>query len=309
MNEKLETHYKTVKSLLEEKWYNISEVKEINYWVQFSIKTHNSNWLIRIYINKKSEFTLDFSQIKNSELENSIKFILNYKTKKKDKEEITTEIDTIPIIWTDESWKGDYFWPLVIASVYINEKTLPILKSLWVKDSKKISDKKIMELAENIKEICKEQFSIIEITPKTYNRMYTDFKIEKQNLNYLLAWWHAKAIEETLWKVDCNIVLSDKFWDEKLIIDKLQKKWKLVTLKQQHKAESNIAVAAASILARARFLYRIEKLSKVYNIKLGKWASTNVINQAKIINKKYWLEELEKVAKLHFKTSNSVLDA
>ena len=86
----------------------------------------------------------------------------------------------------------------------------------------------------------------------------------KKNLNTLLAWGHAKAIEELLSKVECNTAIADQFADERFILSKLQEKGKKLNLIQMHKAEENIAVAAASILARARFLQKLSKLSSEY---------------------------------------------
>lgn len=210
------------------------------------------------------------------------------------------------IIGTDESGKGDFFGPLVTAAVYVDDNNKNLLTKSGVKDSKKISDDKIMILADTIKKICADKYSIIEISPEKYNDLYSKFKSEKKNLNTLLAWGHAKAIEEVLNKVDCSNALSDKFADEKFILSKLQEKGKKINLRQEHKAEDNIAVAAASVLARARFLQKLKKLSTEYNVLLPKGASQKVIDQAKRFIAINGNEKLRKVAKLHFKTTKSL---
>jgi ribonuclease HIII len=176
-----------------------------------------------------------------------------------------------------------------------------------VKDSKNLSDKKNTELANTIKSICSGRFAIIEISPKKYNDLYEQFVREKKNLYTLLAWGHAKAIEELLSKVDCNTAIADQFADERFILSKLQEKGKKINLIQMRKAEQNIAVAAASILARARFLEKLSMLSSKYKVDITKGVSIAVINNAKKIVKEYGEEHLRAIAKIHFNTTKKVL--
>lgn len=301
--------YLETKNLLIQFGYLISEFKDIDYGIQFTVTKSGVGGIVRIYYNKKRGIKFDFSQIKDENLQKQIQSLIESKTAP----EISIKSNAsysnesfIPTIGTDESGKGDYFGPLVVAGVFVNEKTKSILEKLGVRDSKKISDEKILKLADDIKKICFNQYSVIEISPETYNNLYEDFKKENKNLNTLLAWGHAKAIEEVLNKVDCNNALSDKFADERFIISKLQEKGKKITLRQEHKAESNIAVAAASVLARAKFLDKLKKISQVYNLELSKGASDLVIEQARKLVKLNGIEALHKVAKLHFKTTESV---
>lgn len=162
-------------------------------------------------------------------------------------------------------------------------------------------------MAEKITKICHDRYSIIEISPEKYNDLYDQFIREKKNLNTLLAWGHAKAIEELLAKVECNDAIADQFADERFILSKLQEKGKKLNLIQMHKAEENIAVAAASILARARFLQKLAKLSSEYRVDLSKGVSVNVINNAKNFVATHGKDLLRRVAKLHFKTTKQVL--
>ncbi len=127
-------------------------------------------------------------------------------------------------------------------------------------------------------------------------------------MNVLLAWGHSKAIEEILSKIDCKNAIIDQFADDKIILSKLQERGRGLNLILRHKAENNIAVAAASILARARFLESLAKLSKKYNIDFPKGASENTVKTAKIFVDKYGTDSLGKVAKIHFKITSQVLD-
>lgn len=206
-----------------------------------------------------------------------------------------------PHIGIDESGKGDFFGPLVIAGVYLDEAGAKKLQEAGVCDSKKLTDKKILELEAEIKNIA--VFDIITINPKKYNELYSSFR----NLNRLLAWGHSSVLENLLKKTDAKVAISDKFASsENVILSALKEKGKTIKLIQQTKAEADTAVAAASVLARAEFVKRISFISSQYEINLPKGASDTVLNQAKKFSERYGREELKNVAKIHFKTYESV---
>lgn len=204
-------------------------------------------------------------------------------------------------IGIDESGKGDYFGPLVIAAVFVDATTQGELALMNVRDSKKISDGRILEMAPDIRTIC--PHSIIAIGPQRYNELYRKIR----NLNRLLAWGHAKALETLLDRVSCGHAIADQFGDEQLILNALQEKGRTIVLEQRHKAESDLAVAAASILARAEFLLRLKRLSDEIGTALPKGASPAVELAGRMIVKKHGEERLGSVAKLHFKTTQAVL--
>src|SRR5688572_6484780 len=143
---------------------------------------------------------------------------------------------SIERIGIDESGKGDYFGPLVIAAVFVDATTQEELTLMAVRDSKKISDGRILELAPDIKTIC--PHSVIAIGPQKYNELYGKIR----NLNRLLAWGHAKALETLLERVSCERAISDQFGDERLILNALQEKGRRIVLEQRTKAESDLAV-------------------------------------------------------------------
>lgn len=302
--------YKNIKSVLEVDNINVSDYELIDYGLQFNVSILDWSGIIRIYENKKGILKIDYSQLKGGVNAIKIQTLIEGKKatsnlKNSDKNDVELGF---PIIGTDESGKGDYFGPLVSAAVYVDERSAKDLIEYGIKDSKKLSDGKNLELAQEVAKICKGRFAIIEISPEKYNDLYEQFKKEKKNLNTLLAWGHAKAIEEILSKVDCKVAIADQFADESFILGKLQEKGKKLKLIQMHKAEHNIAVAAASILARARFLEKLSKLSNEYKIDLPKGASQAVIENAKKVVDMYGKETLRKVAKLHFKTTTAVVN-
>ncbi len=203
-------------------------------------------------------------------------------------------------IGVDESGKGDFFGPLVIAGVLTDEKNAKYFTELGMKDSKKLSDKKILYFAQEIKKNA--PHSVIAISNGRYNELYSNIK----NLNKLLAWGHARAIENILEKNTCEYALSDKFGDESLIKNALMKNGRSIKLEQMVRAESDIAVAAASILARATFVQKMETMENSYGIKFPKGCSGLVKTAAAEFISKYGKDRLKEVCKTHFKTYNEV---
>lgn len=211
-----------------------------------------------------------------------------------------------PHMGIDESGKGDFFGPLVIASVYTDAKTVDVLKELGARDSKKISsDRVALQLASDIRKKLAGKFAIVTIGPEAYNRMYAKIG----NVNRLLAWGHARAIENLLEKVpDCPRALSDKFGPTARIENALMKNGRKIKMDQRTKAESDPAVAAASILARAGFLHALRNMEKTFGIETVPKGCSNKVKQtaAELIADK-GPGILLKTCKTHFRTTDEVL--
>jgi len=161
-------------------------------------------------------------------------------------------------------------------------------------------------LAGRIREVCAGAFSELEIMPSRYNSLYSQFRTEGKNLNHLLAWAHARVLEDLLEKGYCGYALADKFADEKFIQSRLMAKGSQIVLMQTPKAERNVAVAAASILARDRFLRRLDELSVKFGLTLPKGASAQVIEAARQFVDRQGKAVLAEVAKIHFKTIDQI---
>ena len=215
-----------------------------------------------------------------------------------DEKQIEGEITEENYIGIDESGKGDFFGPLIIAGVAVDNNLKKLFSELGIKDSKQLTDDKILKLALQIQKNAK--WSVVTINPQKYNELYSKFK----NLNKLLAWGHARAIENVLEKApNCTLALSDKFAkDDKVIENALLEKGRKIKLVQRTKGENDIAVAAASILARAEFVSRMKSMSNAYKLNFPKGASDKVTQCAKDYMEKYGKERLNEVAKIHFKT-------
>ncbi|MEZ5359095.1 MAG: ribonuclease HIII [Candidatus Zixiibacteriota bacterium] len=206
-----------------------------------------------------------------------------------------------PIIGVDESGKGDFFGPLVIAGVLIEEWDVLALEDIGVRDSKKITDKKILSLAAVIREkyVC----NTVVIMPEKYNQLY----LKIRNLNKLLGWGHAKVIENILTEKPAPAAISDKFGKDHFITDNLQEKGKQIDLIQKVRGEAHPAVAAASVLARAEFINRMDGLSRQYGISFHKGASAAVDAVGRDFVRINGEGMLNKVAKLHFKNYQKIM--
>lgn len=211
-----------------------------------------------------------------------------------------------PHFGIDESGKGDFFGPLVIAGVYVDCGIARQLLALGVTDSKKIgSDNRIHQLADEIGSTAGLAANVVLIGPEKYNLLYEKFG----NLNDLLAWGHARVIENLLLqRPDCKRSLSDKFANERVIQRALLKQAREIKIDQQTKAESDIAVAAASILAREKFVRWMESRGKALGIVLPKGVSAAVKAAARAVVEKAGGDSLRRIAKMHFRTSAEVLD-
>lgn len=217
------------------------------------------------------------------------------------------EVGVKPHIGVDEVGKGDYFGPLVVVACFVNEELAEKFRKIGVGDSKKFSDAKIMKMYEQMKDY--EYYYPSIVMPEEYNRLVKETK----NVGLLLARQHSKVIEMGLKDLNekgikCNSVVIDQFSNkESRVKDELGDLGKVANFKQYHKGESDIAVACASVLARGIFLEEMERMSEEYYFKFPKGAS-HVIQQAKEFVSKHGTGELEKVAKVSFKTTKKVLD-
>ncbi len=205
----------------------------------------------------------------------------------------------------DESGKGDFFGPMVISAAYIDETLIDAMRELDVKDSKNItSDKKAMFMGGELRKLLGNRFSLVAIGPAAYNRLYSKMR----SVNRILAWGHARAIENLLEVVpSCPKAISDQFGNKESVERALMQKGQGIELVQRHKAESDMAVAAASILARDAFLRALIKMGKTYDIEFKKGASAAVKETAMQLAKARGPEVLLETAKCHFKTTDDVL--
>lgn len=217
---------------------------------------------------------------------------------------------------SDESGKGDYFGPLVVAAVYTDEVLSDEMAKLGVKDCKEMSDKAVLSAGSELRRLLgKDRYAVVKLGNAAYNRLYAKMR----NINRMLAWAHGTAIEELLTKVPgCRRVVVDQFAPtEATILRALKPLGRKAEIVQRHKAESDIAVAAASVVARELFIRSCLDMGKECfgdspsedeRIPLGS-SDPKVRELAEKMVREHGPVWLMNHAKTHFQTTDKVLGA
>ena len=200
-------------------------------------------------------------------------------------------------IGTDESGKGSYFGPLVVAGVKIDEDDEKLLEGIGVRDSKKISKSNIKVLSKTIIENC--IHSIVLISPKRYNELYPSMR----SINGFLLWAHKTVIKNILNESYCDFVIIDDFGSAKSLTPSFSN----IKFDIRKRAESDIAVAAASIIARDRFLNWFLGANREYGVDLPIGINDLTIKSGRMLVERHGKDVLKEVAKYHFKTTDKIL--
>jgi len=206
------------------------------------------------------------------------------------------------IIGVDESGKGDFFGPLVVAAVAATDDQAIGFAALGIQDGKKVSKNRILVIDEEIR--ANYPHHIVSIPPGEYNRRYKQIK----NLNRLLAACHAEVIDELCKQTGALRAVSDQFGKVELVDDALSSRGCDIDLKQMHRGEVVPQVAAASIVARAAFIRSMKALSEEYAVDLPLGAAPQVDKAGRELVKIHGPDVLEQVAKLHFKNYGRVVN-
>lgn len=206
-------------------------------------------------------------------------------------------------IGVDEAGKGDVFGPLVVAGVLLTSETELALARRGVRDSKTLADARIRELAQLVRAAC--PVEVLVVPPAEYNRAY---ERQGRNLNRLLAWGHAQVIARLSRGRPVTRAISDQFGDEALLIDALAAEGCRIALEQRPHAESDLAVAAASVVARAEFIAAIHGYGQEIGMRLPLGAATDQVEEAvRQVYRRWGQQGLERVAKMHFASIQKVL--
>jgi ribonuclease HIII len=207
----------------------------------------------------------------------------------------------------DESGKGDFFGPVIAATVIADRSAIEAWVKAGVKDSKKIVEAQIIKLDKIIRETPGVAVRTCFCGMPKYNEIMGR---PGGNLNRLLAWQHATALEQALVAKRVPWGLLDQFTEQPLVQRELtKKKVSDFELRMRTKAEEDPVVAAASVVARAEFVRQMHLLSKKFGAKLQKGAGPLVKEQALAIIEKFGVLALGEFAKLHFRTAYEVVSA
>lgn len=211
----------------------------------------------------------------------------------------------LPHIGVDESGKGDYFGPLVVAGVYADVAGMRRLSDMGCRDSKLIhSEGQVARIAAAIRSLPGVEVELLCIGPKRYNELYS----RMGNLNSLLAWGHVRVISALHARVpSCAHALSDQFASSQWVLRRaLADTGTSIQLHQRPRAEEDTVVAAASIIARARFVEWMNQAAQAARCELPLGCASHVLSAARVFVQKHGRDRLPDVAKLHFKLTTQL---
>lgn len=224
---------------------------------------------------------------------------------KKKKEKILEKIDSkiyyANTIGSDEVGTGDYFGPIVVTASYVEKGNIPFLEELGVKDSKKLTDEKILEIVPKI--IKKIPYECIILSNKEYNENYTD----DMNMNKVKAILHNKVLSKLKEKYQADYIVVDQFAQPYVYYNYLKGTNYIRNITFMTKAEDKcLSVACASLISRYVFLKQFDKLGETIDTFLIKGASDKVDELGVKIVKKYGFDKLKEIAKLNFKNTEKI---
>ena len=286
--------------------------KELPYGRQFQVVAGNEKVVLSVYKGKKGISTVWGGQ-EGLLMDSAMAAISSSSSKKSpDTNILNSEIkESISLlencagfngVWvgSDESGKGDFFGPLVVAAVLVDTTIAEELIKAGVKDCKILTDKEVQRLAPIIKNIAPINV-VLALKPDMYNYRYEQLRLEKKNLNHLLANGHISAIRKAVQqRPECKYALVDQFSIHSGIREALESEFPDLIVVEQKRAEADIAVAAASVLARERFLTLMAELSILAGRALPKGGGETATAQAQEIKNKFGIKILEKLVKKHF---------
>ena len=247
-----------------------------------------------------SDFWITTEKINSGKVD--VKNIAN-KEKKEKIEYIDPKIYHANTIGSDEVGTGDYFGPIVVTAAYVAKENIPFLEELGVKDSKKMTDEKILEVVPKVIKVI--PYESIILTNKEYNEKYD----ENTNMNKIKAIMHNKALFSMREKQpNYNYIVVDQFAMPYVYFNYLKSSTNVVkNITFMTKAEDKcLSVACASIISRYIFLKEFDKLGSNLNLNLLKGASDKVDEQGALIAKQYGIDKLNDIAKLNFKNTEKI---
>ncbi|MDO4178622.1 MAG: ribonuclease HIII [Phascolarctobacterium sp.] len=286
--------------------FSISQEKNIDYGYQFQITDGGSKLTLNVYNGKKGLNPV-FAGDKN--LEAKVREVLGNHPVNIAAEHTERYGDANVWAGSDESGKGDYFGPLVVAAVIVDKNTFGKLSAAGVKDCKLLSDKKILELEDVILQNVVDA-AVLELKPHIYNMRYEQVVAQGGKLNQLLGLGHIAALTQVLNRhPETERALIDQFTNSSENVRVLQQRFPNCKISQTPRAEADLAVAAASVLARARFLRAIKQLSERAGLgDIPKGGGEHVREYARAIVKKFGEGELRNYVKLHFANTGKISD-
>jgi ribonuclease HIII len=272
-----------------------SEPRPIEYGLQFRV---GDKGVVRLYARRDGSVTVDTSQLHDPVVRLRVQGLAADAAG----ESAEPVLRLWPQVGADESGKGDYFGPLVAAAVRVDEFEAAGLAARGVRDSKAVPDDEVALLAAMIEEECATSVEVL--MPNAYNARYAALASRGRNLNDLLAELHAAAIGRLVADGQVGVVIVDQFSAAARIDAALTACCPGIPVVTECGAEGRVAVAAASCVARARFLAGLAELSDDLGLRLPKGGSSPaLVRTAQAIVDRSGAAALERVAKVHFRTT------
>jgi ribonuclease HIII len=304
----IDSFVKAMKNNLDTSGFTIEKEADLDYGTRFRIGYPGSVFNLTIYYSDKKGISKVVGGKVTEDIKAVLLSLLNENTV------MAEENFVVPFnkwIGSDESGKGDYFGPLVAAGFLVDKEIERGILKLGVRDSKMLSDTRIADITRVLYSDFKERIAVCELPPEKYNEIYDKLRAQGKGLNTVLAWCHARVIQDLAEKFDVEGAVADQFGDESYIESEIRRNPKMkdareIRLIQRPKAEENVAVATASILARDRFARRIMEMSQKYRLNILKGAGPEVNQIARKLFHERGEAELRQLVKWHFRNTKEV---
>jgi ribonuclease HIII len=298
----LNTYVDEVKNALSARRLETLAEREINYGKQLQVSDGENTITLNIYYSQKKGVSSVIGGAETNPLRPVLTGIIG---------ELDNNLNPANIhsweswLGTDEAGKGDFFGALVVAGFFAGRDIVPDLQRIGVKDSKKLMPPQIEKLAHKLYKAFNDRICVIVLKPETYNKLYRDFRAKGKKLNELMAWMHGRIILDLQKRTGEKRVLVDKFTTDSKLIRSLQGLEKIELL-QVPKAEQDLAVAAASIIARYHYLASLKQLKSKFRIDFRSGSGEQSLITGIEFVKKYSVKRLNEVAKIHFKNYDKI---
>ncbi len=282
----------------------LTNEKDIAYGVQLEFTGGSDTILLNVYFSEKKGISTVINGSKNHILKAKLASCLGIKT--------VSEPQIAMHNWhtwigSDECGKGDFFGPLIVCGFHLDSKDKDKLIKLGVCDSKKLRKEQILEVAKGLYQAFPESIECLILKPQKYNELYANFSAQHKNLNDLMAWAHAKVLDNLIKRHPApDGVFIDQFSPTKKASQMLKKLHPDMSIIERPDGESDIAVAAASIIARYQLVQSFQSLNKFYKLKIPMGAGKGVKEAGRAFIEQYGKDRLGEIAKLHFKTTKEL---
>lgn len=282
--------------------FALEDARPIPYGSRLTLAGPDGSAAVNLYYSRKKGHSTVFDKSLPGALVKRLRPLLDPGTPADRISPVKREQQFASWIGCDEGGKGAFTGPLVAVAFLADRSVAATLADMGVADSKRLTGTALRRLAAELEKRFRQRIAVVELVPETYNRLYSDFKQQGKSLNHLLAWAHGKAVEQ-LMPARPDAVIVDQFAYPGVIRPRMPDGPELIL---RPRAENNIAVAAASVVAGGRYLVRLDSLSKEFGVKLAPGAGAAADTSVRAFIRKHGKDAAHTVAKIHFKNMEKV---